>query len=93
MTTTSPPVSSTPTASPTSTIKINLTDGRYLTRLDEADFLIPGLEGKECGDVCPDRPHYRCTRTVRHKGDHAAHGYRYELKRKALVMYARWLRS
>lgn len=76
---------------PTS-VKLNLTHGKYITRLDESTFLIPGLEGKECGEVCPDSPYYRCTRTARHQGDHAAHGYRYELKRKALVMYARWSR-
>ena len=76
---------------PTGTVKINLTGrGDHLTRLDKNKFLMAGREGEECDATCPEPPYYHCTRTRGHAGDHAAHGYWYELNRKLLVMYARW---
>lgn len=78
-------------------VKINLTNGDYLTRADTR-YLPPAREGNECSAVCPRFPYYRCTRDRGHGSgtkssdgdlDHAAHGW-FQGVRRLIVMYARW---
>lgn len=70
-------------------VKINLTDGNYLSRVDH-EYLAAGAPDRECASRCPDWPHYLCSRDKNHRDDHAAHGWRQGLKRVMIVMYARW---
>lgn len=72
-----------------SAIKVNLTDGNYLSRVDH-EYLAAGRVGNECSSRCSQWPHYHCTRDRNHRDDHAAHGLRQGLKRLMIVMYARW---
>lgn len=88
--------------SPTTTaqqVKVNLTNGQYLTRGDHK-YLSASRDGNECGARCPRHPHYRCTRDRGHGErsknnspddlDHAAHGWLERSVRRLIVMYARW---
>lgn len=70
-------------------IKINFTNGVYLTRKDH-EYIAAGREGNECGARCPSWPGYRCSRDRNHNGDHAAHGWSNGALGRLIVMYARW---
>lgn len=84
---------------PPQRVKVNLTNGQYLTRSDHK-YLSASRDGNECGARCPRHPHYRCTRDRGHGErsknnspddlDHAAHGWLERSARRLIVMYARW---
>lgn len=81
-------------------MKLNLTSGLSIDS-DHPQYVAPGPEGDECGELAPEPPYYRCTRRKGHQEwkavsaepehmqDHAAHGGR----GNSIAMYARWASS
>lgn len=66
-------------------IVIHLTDGGSVRTTSPLYLNSAGMDQTICGMVCPEYPHYRCSRVKSHKGDHAAHGTKNE-------MFSRWKR-
>lgn len=69
-------------------------NGSYVPPHDEDYLPAAGYKIAECKTHCKRLPHYRCTRSKSHPGDHAAHGNLGDvgLDSNKEPMYARWPR-